>query len=85
MIQALPGYVTLVEVFQECKDERDCSSLSGSSSLVGQGQVHGQLHYKVEFKYKDSHVGERSIKATVERWHLGWVMKAVGCWCKATF
>lgn len=64
MIQAPPGCMTLVELILECKGERDCSSLSGSSDLVGQGQVHGQLHYKVDSKYKDSHDGGRSLKAS---------------------
>lgn len=34
VIQAPPGYITLVEVLQEYGDERDGSSLSGSSDLL---------------------------------------------------
>lgn len=70
----LPGYVTLAGVLLEGKDERECSSLSGSSDLVGQRQAHGQRHYKVESGYKDS----------PDRGHLGWAMKAGGCGLEAT-
>lgn len=48
VIHAPPGCVMLRKVFQECKDERACSSLSGSSNRVGgrtgttvlQGRIH---------------------------------------------
>lgn len=64
MTQAPPGCITLVDVLQECKDERDCSSLSGSSDLLGGGQVHRHPHYKVESKYKDGHDGGQFVEAS---------------------